>query len=127
MLSFLRSSDPQEDACLFQSESYDSGYTWSKPHRVTGPKQHPADIIRLSDGRLFLAFSNRTAPYGVWAMTSDDEGKTWNRDRTAILSADSGTWDCGYPSTVELEGGRLYTAYYAIDSMMTVRQGERYP
>ncbi|HOV62852.1 MAG TPA: sialidase family protein [Spirochaetia bacterium] len=127
MLAFLRSSDPQEDASLFQAESSDAGYTWSSPHRCTGPKEHPADVIRLSNGNLLFVYGHRTAPFGVWAMLSRDEGKTWDRDHIAMLVADSSTWDCGYPSSVELKGGRIFTAYYAIDSMGTVRQGERYP
>ncbi len=127
MLAFLRSSAPQEDANLWQTESSDSGYTWSSPHRVTGAKQHPADVIRLSSGNLLFVYSHRTPPYGVWAMLSRDEGKTWDRERIAMLAADSSTWDCGYPSSVELGGGRAFTAYYAIDSMGTVKQGERYP
>jgi hypothetical protein len=127
ILAFLRSSAAQEEANLWQSESQDAGRHWSQPHRVTGAKQHPADIIRLSSGNLLLCFSHRTPPFGVWAMRSRDEGRSWDRDRTAVLSADSGTWDCGYPSSVQLPDGRIYTAFYANDSMGTVKQGERYP
>ena len=44
-----------------------------------------------------------------------------------MLCADSSTWDCGYPSSVQLPDGRIYTAFYANDSMGNVKQGERYP
>jgi len=127
MLAFLRSSAPMEDANLWQSASDDAGYHWSEPHRVTSGKQHPADIIRLSSGSLLLCFSHRTPPFGVWAMRSVDEGGSWDRDHIVMLTGDSSTWDCGYPSSVQLADGRIYTAFYANDSMGTVKQGERYP
>ena len=43
-------------------------------------------------------------------MFSRDEGRSWDTDW--ILRDDGPTHDLGYPSTVELPDGSLFTVYY---------------
>ena len=43
-------------------------------------------------------------------MFSRDEGKTWDSDH--ILRDDGPTHDLGYPGSVELPDGRVFSVYY---------------
>jgi len=81
----------------------------------------------LSDSSVLLTYTDRNPPFGIRALISNDECKSWNMAKELILTADSTTWDCGYPSSVELQNAGLYTAYYANDSMGVFMHGKRYP
>ena len=96
----------------YQSESHDFGKTWTAPHRLLKDKGGaPSHIIRHSSGVLISACGYREKPYGVRVMFSNDDGKTWDTDN--VLWADGADDDLGYPSTVELNDGSLFTAFYA--------------
>jgi hypothetical protein len=92
--------------------SLDAGRTWSSPVEVTRTGEHPADLCALRDGRLLLTFGRRRRPLGCGALTSDDGGATWDRDREVLLAGDGIGNDVGYPSTVQLDDGSLVTALY---------------
>ena len=47
---------------------------------------------------------------GQRVSLSRDDGKTWEHD--FIIRDDGPHFDLGYPSTVELPGGELFTVYY---------------
>ena len=102
---------------LWQIDSEDGGYTWTEPRRVTGNMEHPGDAIRLEDGRLLLTYGRREPPYGIQGMVSRDDGRTWDAENRLLLVGDSGTYECGYPSSVQREDGTIVTAYYAWDSV----------
>ena len=36
-----------------------------------------------------------------------------------IIRDDCPTWDCGYPFTIELKNGDLFTVYYFVDENQT--------
>jgi hypothetical protein len=101
--------------------SGDQGRTWSKPAQVTRDGEHPADLTLLSSGRLLLTYGRRIRPMGCGLLVSDDGGKTWNRDREVLLAGDGiENTDLGYPSTVQLDDGRIVTIlYYASGSEMS--------
>lgn len=89
---------------LHLARSNDGGRTWSAPRQVTGPSEHPADMARLADGRLLLAFGRRRPPYRIEAMVSRDDGWTWEPMRL-LFSPPLAGWtgeprfiDLGYPS-----------------------------
>ncbi|MFO7904872.1 MAG: sialidase family protein [Pirellulaceae bacterium] len=89
--------------------SDDDAKSWTHRQKVTGPQQHPGHIMRLADGRLLLTYGNRLKPKGVDVRLSDDEGHTWSAPvRVADFQGDG-----GYPSSVQLPGGQVMTAYYA--------------
>jgi hypothetical protein len=111
ILAVLRS---HEGAFLATSFSSDQGRTWSEPHQITNNSEHPADVIRLKDGRLLLVHGERNRPFGVRAMLSNNLGQDWD-PRVIILAADAHSSDCGYPSSVETEPGRIVTMYYGVD------------
>ena len=94
---------------MFQTESNDGGKTWSmaKPTGVSGSPPH---LLRHSSGAIICVYGYRKEPYGERAMISYDEGKTWNTDY--ILRDDAPDGDLGYPSSVELDDGSIFTLYY---------------
>jgi hypothetical protein len=94
--------------------SEDDGATWTlRSTPVAGQKRgSPASLLRLSDGRLCLAYPDRDAR-AIAAKLSTDGGRTWSPER--ILRGGAGSWDIGYPRSVELADGRVLTAYYWTD------------
>jgi hypothetical protein len=116
MLAALR-TDRGEVAISY---SYNYGYDWTKPKLLTRQGEHPGDLCLLKSGRILLAFGHRRVPYGVHAVISNDEGKTWGMDKRAALVSYAENPDCGYPSSVQLEDGTIYTAYYATTSIKKV-------
>ena len=97
------------------SESSDDGYTWTEPTQVTQASEHPGDLLLLPSGKVLLVYGRRLRPYGVRALLSHDEGRSWDHDHTISLVADSDTTDCGYPSSVLLDDGTICTAYYNVE------------
>ena len=95
--------------------SDDDAKTWRLLATPTEGNQHPADLLKLADGRVLLTFGDRRAgQLGVGARLSADGGKTWTDPvslTTGILTRDS-----GYPSSVQLKDGTIVTGYYAAKS-----------
>ena len=101
-----------EEGSLSQVRSEDDGATWSEPEQLTGPTEHPGDVIRLQDGRLLLTYGRRTTPFGILGLVSRDDGRTWDTDNRLLLVADSGN-DQGYPSNIQRDDGAIVTVYYS--------------
>jgi hypothetical protein len=118
-------SGTQNHGYLLESWSEDGGRTWSQWLR-TGIKGYPPHLLRLQDGRILCSYGVRTAPMGVHAVLSSDEGKTWDTVHPIILREDGGTpstlWanreertggaDVGYPISLQFADGTIYTIYY---------------
>ena len=100
------------DAALSQVRSEDGGATWSEPELITGPTEHPGDVIKLRDGRLLLTYGRRTTPFGILGLVSRDDGRTWDNDNKLLLVADAGN-DLGYPSNIQCDDGAIVTVYYS--------------
>ena len=64
----------------------------------------------LSDGRILVLFARRMPPYGIGGIVSEDEGKSWSHE--FIIRDDASSPDIGYPVATELDGGRIFAAYY---------------
>ena len=100
-------------------ESYvsaDGGRTWSAagtPVADTG-RGNPGALLALADGRLVLIYGSRKPPFGMYAVISEDQGRTWAPPVT--LRADARDWDLGYPRAVERPDGVIVTAYYYNDA-----------
>jgi hypothetical protein len=72
-------------------------------------------VARLDDGTLMVASSGLRAehicPFGKTVLNiSRDDGATWEHDW--IIRDDGPDGDLGYPSTVELADGSLFTVCY---------------
>ena len=118
---------------ILVSESRDA-YAWSPPRpivrwgrspwrgriaRGAAPPANPFPSIRqyrspwpllLGDGRIVVVFARRKPPYGIGAVLSEDEGRTWS-DEFIVRDDASGT-DLGYCVAAEIEPGRVFAAYY---------------
>lgn len=107
------------DGVSLQSESSDGGRTWTPLHRC-GINGYPPHLTALKNGRLLCVYGKRTAgSFGEWACFSDDGGKTWDVDHEILLCRH---WngDLGYPASVEMPDGTIFTVYYQAD-----KQGEK--
>lgn len=97
-------------------ESTDDGATWryvSRPVVDTGRGGNPPTLSLLPDGRLVICYGYRRPPYGIRAVISGDEGRTWGEER--VLRDDAGSFDIGYPRTAVRADGSLVTVYYYTD------------
>lgn len=100
------------DRCrLWQFDSDDGGRTWSEPRElpILGKPPH---LITLRDGRILLTYGYRHPPFGQRACLSHDGGRTWDYVREIVLRDDAPSGDLGYPASVELADGSLYTVFY---------------
>jgi hypothetical protein len=111
VLAALRS---EQGGHLAITESLDHGKTWSTPVQITKDREHPGDLIQLRDGRILLTYGERNPPRGVRAILSAD-GRSWDNSKPIVLADDAPVTDCGYPSSVEIGGGKVLTLYYQVD------------
>ncbi len=94
---------------MYQTDTSDGGRTWSVP-RSLGFHGSPPHLMRHSSGVLIFSYGYRQRPYGQRVAFSRDEGATWEHDW--IIRDDGPDDDLGYPSTVELADGSLFTVCY---------------
>ncbi len=106
-----RKSDDNGLYCIYQSHSDDGGKTFSVPYPICDDCNvgAPAHLFRHSSGTLISAVSHRCKPFGIYILTSNDNGETWD---TGTLITNGHNWDLGYPCTCELNDGSLYTVWY---------------
>ncbi len=103
--------------------STDEGRTWqlgSTPVASTGINGNPPTLHALPDGRLVMTYGHRDEPRGIYAVLSEDQGRTWCPP--LALRTGAGAPDLGYTRTVVTPAGAIVTAYYLADSPL----GERY-
>lgn len=94
---------------LMQTDSADGGKTWSTP-KPLGFHGSPPHLLRHSTGVLVCVYGYRQPGYGQRAMLSHDDGVTWEHDW--VIRDDGPDGDLGYPASVELADGSLFTIYY---------------
>jgi hypothetical protein len=99
---------------IHQSDSWDGGLTWTPPY-PTPMWGCPPHLLALGDGRLLCSYGHRRLPFGVRACISADGGQTWNITTELVLRDDCPNANVGYPSSVLVRPGWVFTAYYAED------------
>ena len=109
LIVHVRNHNKTHERETLQTESSDGGRTWSVLHPI-GVWGLPSHLLRLQDNRLVMVYGYRRKPYGNQARVSEDGGRSWSEPITLSLDGFSG--DLGYPSTVELDDGRLLTIWY---------------
>lgn len=87
----------------------DGGRTWSKWEQ-TGICGSPPYLCSLPDGRAALTYARRVPPYGIYARLVSSDGEIGEEE---LLLAECGGSDIGYPASVVLPDGTIFTAYYA--------------
>lgn len=90
------------------TRSADGGRTWSVPEFLAYGA--PPALMRHSSGVIVMSYSWRQEGYGQRVAFSCDDGRSWTTDW--IIRDDGPDRDLGYPTTVELADGSLYTVYY---------------
>ena len=91
--------------------SDDDARSWHHVKTLGIPRVSAAHLLQLSDGRVLLAYGNRSpGNYGLDVRLGSDEGKAWSAPQRLINFESR---DNGYPETVQLSDGRLLIAYYA--------------
>lgn len=115
ILAVYRSTFPDlPDPWLTLVGSEDGGASWS-PWRRTTIKAHPAHLLGLRDGRIFLSAGTRHAGcYGCIARVLDPEGSDIDTAEEIVVRSDSHFHDCGYPWAVELQDGSVLVVYYYV-------------
>jgi predicted neuraminidase len=95
--------------------SADQGHTWKALGNVATDVAagSPPGLVKLRDGRLIVTYARRGEPFGMRARISVDNGRTWSYP--IILRSDGGSWDIGYPVSVQRSDGKIVTIYYYWD------------
>ena len=96
---------------LYQTDSHDDGKTWTPPRKLP-MWGGPAHLIRLQSGSILCVYGYRRPPFGVRACLSHDDGETWDIANEFIIRADGIDADVGYPTSVQLPDGTIFTAWY---------------
>lgn len=108
-------SNPQNS---LQTVSHDGGKTWTTL-RANGVDGYPPHLLRLKDGRVLATYSKRnSATGGIYAAISSNPDKEAFGQEVLLYAWN--TWDFGYPSSVQLDDGSIYTVFYA-----PLRRGEK--
>jgi hypothetical protein len=94
---------------IYTTRSADGGKSWSQP-QLLDLKGAPPHLLRHSSGALLLTYGRRVEPMGEYVRVSRDEGRTWSKD--VRISPEPVDWDHGYPTSVELDDGDIFTVYY---------------
>ena len=97
---------------LWQSESADGGKTWTEAHQ-TQIWGYPPHLIRLKNDWLLVSYGRRKEPHSERACISRDGGETWDVDNELTISPAPNS-DLGYPASVQLDDGSIYTVYYQV-------------
>lgn len=94
---------------LWQSHSYNDGYTWSILRPVELPNPDSAiDLIRLANGKLLLVCNDSsTDRKRLVVMTSADDGESWSKP----VDIASGDGEYSYPSAVERSDGTVSVTF----------------
>jgi len=115
IIAVMRPEDQKLNS--YQCFSSDGGKTWSTPVS-TGFWGYPSNLLLLRDGRLLCTYGYRRAPMGIRAMLSEDGGHTWDLEHPIVLRADAQGHggDNGYPISVQMQDGHVFTIYYINDN-----------
>lgn len=89
--------------------SDDGGRTWTRPE-MTGVNGSPAHLLVHSSGAVVMVYGRRERPFGERARVSCDGGVTFGEE--IVIGNEAESSDLGYPSSVELDDGRIMTVYY---------------
>lgn len=118
LLRYKAKKEGGYDRYLRQMESIDMGRSWSLIHK-TNMLGYPPHLLKLKNDWLVAVYARRKYPYRILACISMDGGESWDVNNEIVLS-DSINADMGYPSSVQLDDGSIFTVYYQVD-----KEGEK--
>ena len=94
---------------IMKTVSADGGKTWGAWEQ-TGICGSPPHLCRLSDDRFVLTYARRVEPFGIYGRIVSPAGEIGEEEFLLAPCRDS---DIGYPTSVQLPDGTIFTAYYA--------------
>jgi len=104
------------------TESTDGGEHWSTPRNMTGYGEPHGYLTLLQDGRLMCTYANYHLPYGIFAIFSEDLGRTWDLEHRIMLGLSTDIY-VGWPVTLQLPDGSMITSY-ATTAYSSEKRGE---
>lgn len=95
---------------IYATRTSDGGRTWSPPEAINLPNSDSGlDAIRLSDGRLLLAFNDTDSGRDNLRLAiSADGGVTWKRAATLVAEASE---EFSYPTVLQTSDGLIHVSY----------------
>jgi predicted neuraminidase len=107
-VAVLRNDDAAKTVSISRTE--DGGRTWSTPQPLNLPNPDAGlDAIRLTDGRLLLAFNDsKIGRENLRLAVSRDQGQTWTR--IATVAEEPGA-DFSYPFLMQGSNGDVHLVY----------------
>ncbi len=123
MLRVDRHLEEEYGYYLYQAESNDLGKTWTTPTKTT-IWGHPPHLLHLQSGSILCVYGYRRPPYGIRACLSHDDGKTWDIQNELILRSDGIDRDVGYPTSVQLADGTIFTVWYLCEADASMGEAE---
>ena len=105
-----REKEPNET--VYISFSDDKGKTWSAPKSLE-TEGIPPQLMVHSSGAVILSWCCRiNGRRSERALVSYDNGESWTEDYVINDRCPKDSCDMGYPCTVEMGDGSLFTVYY---------------
>ena len=109
-------ANPKPHFQIWKSLSHDRGSTWSVPEYVG--EGSPPHLLRHSSGAIVCTQGYRIKPFGIRALVSRDEGGSWEE---FVLDDSQPGGDLGYPASVELADGSVYTVFYRYGDILSIK------
>ena len=91
-------------------ESMDEGRSWSEPREFLQYSEVQGQLTLLADGRLLCTYTHYHLPFGVTAVVSNDDGRTWDHQHPSQLALSNGG-GTGWATTRQLPDGSLVTIH----------------
>lgn len=112
LLAYLSAVEGRADGRLLRTTSRDGGRSWSRPEAAPIPNPGtPAELLRLRNGHLVLAFNNSPRNRSPLALgLSLDQGRTWRY----VRDLEAGSGDFSAPAMIQSEDGAIQVLY-AVD------------
>ena len=91
-------------------ESADNGLTWEGPRDFLAYSEVHGHLLVLKDERILCSYASYHLPFGVYAILSEDNGKTWDFGHPIMLALSMNCYT-GWPVSIQLADGQILTAY----------------
>lgn len=115
LITVIRTRTEDRLDLLTAYKSIDNGLSWERlrdPAADTGRGGSPPALVKMTDGRLALAYIYRSEHGSrVNIRFSKDDGKSWS-DEIVLRCGDGANRDVGYPRMVQRSDGKLLIIYY---------------
>lgn len=107
LLAAVRRSVPDEHIALL--ESRDNGLRWTELGRFPPGAVHP-QLLALPGGRLLCTYAQQEVPRGIFAVLSNDLGRTWEVRHPTYLAGSLASF-FGWPTSLQLPDETILTSY----------------